>query len=281
MQHNDKATRVQHLHGVLDFIQLFVGTGAQDHILGLPAVAAPALQDGGTAVCHPVDLIAGGLAVVGDDQRQHGGGEAEHHLVDDRRHNEVEHQTVDDGIHIVKHRTVEQDDRQCRTEGQVSEGQVGMFCLDGHGYEVDSTGTGVLHVDQGVANAADHTAADGGQQPVAGVNRHKGQQVVGEYGKQNHAAQAAQQEGTAQQLVAEKDDGHIDEHIAQAHGQAEQAVENGADAGHAGNRNFRRHGKAVDACGRNKAAQHFQQQVDFFILRHRRSSETERAGSTP
>lgn len=164
--------------------------------------------------------------------------------------------------------TVEKDDRQCCPEGEIAKRQVRALGFDGHGNKIDTTGAGILHIDQSVTDAAYDAAADGRQQTVAGIHRHDRQQIVGEQSKEDHAAQAAQQKGTAQQFVAEKDNGHIDDDIAQAHGKAEQAVKNGTDTGDAGDRHFGSHGKAVDACSRDEASQHLQQQVDGLILGH-------------
>ena len=102
---------------------------------------------------------------------RHTGIEAEHHPVDDVGGQEIEDQTVDDGIHIPEDDPVGQDDRKRRPEGQVAEGHVGMLDLDGHGDEVHAAGAGVLHVDQGISDAADDTAADGSQHAVPGVDR--------------------------------------------------------------------------------------------------------------
>lgn len=265
---DDEAAGVQHLDGMLDLIELFVGAGAQYNIFGLSAIAAPSLQNGGAAVGHPVDLFTGCLAVTGDDQRKHRGREAKHHLVDDGGHNKIKHQTVDDGVHIPEHRAVEQNDRQRRTKSQIAERQMRVFCLDGHGDEVDTAGAGILHIDQGIPDSPDHTAADGGQQAVAGVDRHDREQIVGKNRKQDHTAQTAQKERSPQQFVAENHNRYIDKHIAQAHRQPEQAVQNGTNTRHTGYGDFRGYSKAVNACRRNEAAQHFQQQIDGLVLGH-------------
>ena len=168
----------------------------------------------------------------------------------------------------MEHQTVGHNDSQRRRKGDVAKGQVRVLDLDGHRDKVDTAGAGVLHVDQRIADAADDAAAQGGQQAVAGVDRHHGQQIVGKHGEQHHAAHAAQQKRLAQHLVAEQDDGDIDEHVGQAHGDTEQTVQDGADARNTGNRHTRCHGKAVDAGSRDKAAQHLQQQVYVFVLGH-------------
>ena len=99
----------------------------------LAAVAPVTLQNRRAAVCHAVNFRAGGLAVIGYDHGQHRGREAEHHLVDDSRHDKIKHDTVNNGIDILEHRTVEQDDRQRRRKRDVAERQVRMPCLDAHG----------------------------------------------------------------------------------------------------------------------------------------------------
>ena len=43
LQHDDKAGRVHLLDGVLDLVQLLVGTGAEHYILGCAAIAAAPL----------------------------------------------------------------------------------------------------------------------------------------------------------------------------------------------------------------------------------------------
>ena len=278
LQHNDEAGGVHVLHGVLDLIQLLVGAGAEHHILGRAAVPAAPLQDRGTTVRHAVDLPAGGLAVVGHNHRQHRGREAEHHFVDDRRGHKVEDQAIDDGVHVVEHQPVGNNNSQRRGKGDVAERQVRPLDLDRHRDKVDAAGAGVLHIDQRIADAADDTAAQRRQQAVAGVDRQDGQQIVGKQGKQHHAAQAAQQKRLAQHLIAEQDDGNIDEHVGQAHRDAKQAIKNGADARNAGDGHPRGHGKAVDARCRDKAAQYFQQQVHGFVFGHKGSSLLNKKG---
>ena len=248
LQHDHEAVGVQPAHELFHLIQLFAAAGAEHHVPPVLLVAAVCLEDGGPPVHRPVDGLADGGAVVGDDQGQHAGIEAEHHPVDDVGGQEVEDQAVDDGVHIPEHQPVGQDDRQRRAEGDVAEGQVPPLGLDGHGDEVQAAGAGVLHIDQRVADAADHAAAQGRQQAVPAIFRQVGQHIVGEQREEDHAAKAAQKEGPPQQFVTAQDDGDVDKDVAQAHGHAEKAVQDGAQARHAGDRDLRRHGKAVDAC---------------------------------
>ena len=238
-------------------------------------------QDGGAALSHPVNLVTGSFAVVGNDERQHRGGEAEHHLVDDRRRDKVEQQTVDDGVHVPEHRAVEQNHRQRRAEGDVAERQVRALGLDGHGDEVQTAGAGVLHIDQRVADAHHHAAAQGGQHAVAGVHRQHGQKIIGKNGKQDHAPQTADKERTAQQFIAEQDDGDVDKNVAQTHGNVKQAVQDSTDTGNARNGDFGCHRKAVDARRRDKAAHDLQQYIEALVFCHTQIllSPTEKAGS--
>ena len=90
------------------------------------------------------------------------------------------------------------------------------------------------------------------------VDRHERQQIVGEHRKQHHAVDTANKERFAEQFIRAKDNGNVDEHIAQTHGDAEQAVQNGADARNAGDGDFGRDRKAVNARRRDKAAQRLQ-----------------------
>lgn len=224
LQHDDEAAGVDGLHGVLDLVELLVGAGAEHDVLRLAAVAPVTLQNRRAAVCHAVNFRAGGLAVIGHDHGQHRGREAEHHLVDDSRHDKIKHDTVNNGINILEHRTVEQDNRQRRRKRDVAERQVRMPCLDAHGDEVKAAGARVVHVDQRIADTADHAAANRRQQAVPLVDRHQRQQIVRKDCKEHHAVDTANKERSAKQFIGAEDDGDVDEHIAQAHGDAEQAV---------------------------------------------------------
>ena len=268
LKHDDEAARVEGLHGMLDLIELLVGAGAEHDIPRVAAVAAAPLQDRGAAVGYPVDLGTGGSAVIGDDHGQHRGGEAEHHLVDDGGDKEIEHDTVDDGVYIAEHGTGEDDDGQRRRKGDVAERQIRVAGFDSHCDEVEAACAGVVHVDQCIADAADHTGADRGQQAVALIDRQQRQHIVGGDGKEYHAVDAAQEESAPKQLVGAQDDRNVDQHIAQAHRHAEQAVQDGADARNAGDRDTGRNGKAVDACRGDQAAECLQQEIQGFVFRH-------------
>lgn len=99
-----------------------------------------------------------------------------------------------------------------------------MLGLDGHGDEVQAAGAGILHIDQRIANAADDAAADGGKHPIPFIDRQKGQHKVGKKGEQQHTAQAAQEKVLAQSLIADQNDGDVQNKIGHADGQAEQMV---------------------------------------------------------
>lgn len=76
--------------------------------------------------------------------------------------------------------------------------------FDGHGDKIQAAGAGVLHINQRIPHAADHTAADGGQHAVPLVHRQRSQHIVRKNGKQHHAPHAAEKEILAQVLEADQ-----------------------------------------------------------------------------
>lgn len=182
------------------------------------------LQNRRAAVRHAVNFRAGGLAVIGHDHGQHRGREAEHHLVDDSRHDKIKHDTVNNGINILEHRTVEQDDRQRRRKHDVAERQVRMPCLDAHGDEAGRRRCSSCSCRS--ARRRYRRPRRRKSSPTGGplVDRHQRQQIVRKDCKEHHAVDTANKERSAEQFIGAEDDGDVDEHIAQAHGDAEQAV---------------------------------------------------------
>ena len=169
----------------------------------------------------------------------------------------------------MENHAVQHNDRQRRRKGQIAEGQVRVLDLDGHGDKIQAAGAGVLHIDQRIADAADHAAADGRQQAVPLIDGQVRQDGIGVDGKHNHTEQAAQKERTTEFFIAEQHNGDVQHNGGNTDGQPEQAVQNGADARDTGDRHARRHGKAVNAQRGNEAADGFQQKVDPLVFCHR------------
>ena len=57
----------------------------------------------------------------------------------------------------MEHQPVCKDDRQRCRKGQVAERHVRVAGFDGHGDKIQAAGAGVLHINQRIPHAADHT----------------------------------------------------------------------------------------------------------------------------
>ena len=168
----------------------------------------------------------------------------------------------------MEHQPVCKDDRQRCRKGQVAERHVRVAGFDGHSDKIQAAGAGVLHINQRIPHAADHTAADGGQHAVPLVHRQRSQHIVRKNGKQHHAPHAAEKEILAQVLEADQHNGDVHNNVGHTNGQTKQAEQNGTDTGHTGYRHPGRHSKAVQAKGRNKTADDLQRQVFPAGIRH-------------
>ena len=101
------------------------------------------------------------------------------------------------------------------------------------------------HIDEGVAHTADRGGTDGGQHAVARVYRQKRRDIVRHDRKDEDAAHRPPKEGPAKALVAQKRDGDVDDDGHDADGQAEQGVQDGRNAGNAGDREVGAHSKVI------------------------------------
>ena len=134
----------------------------------------------------------------------------------------------------MEHQPVCKDDRQRCCKGQVAERHVRVAGFDGHGDKIQAAGAGVLHINQRIPHAADHTAADGGQHAVPLVHRQRSQHIVRKNGKQHHAPHAAEKEILAQVLEADQHNGDVHNNVGHTNRQTKQAEQNGTDTGHTG-----------------------------------------------
>ena len=95
-------------------------------------------------------------------------------------------------------------------------------------------GGGAPHIDDGVADARQGAAGQGGEHPGTLVDRQQGGQQVGHQGGDDHAPQGFDEEIPADEPEAEEGHRDVEEDGGHADGQPPEAVADHGDAGKAG-----------------------------------------------
>ena len=160
---------VEQLHFARDGEHLLPGAGAHHHIAVILPEAAARLDDRCAAAAELVDPFRDSFAVIGDDERELAGVRTVHDLVGDDGKNEINEHAVDDAVEIVENDAAEQHDDAVREQDEPAERQMRVLGLESQRDEVRAAGGGIAHIDERIAQPAEHARADGGDEPLAGI----------------------------------------------------------------------------------------------------------------
>ena len=186
--------------------------------------AAARIDDGCAAAAELVDPVRDGFAVVRYDERELAGIGAVHDLVGDDGENEVDHHAVDDAVKIAENDAAEHHDDAVREQNEPTKRQVRVLGLERHRDEVRAAGGGIAHIDERIAQSAEHARADGGDEPLAGILREHRGYVIHEERGEDHAPHAAKEKPPPEHPIAEDRHGDIQHDGHHADGQIEQTV---------------------------------------------------------
>lgn len=138
--------------------------------------------------------------------------------------NEVDHHAIYDAVKIAENDAAEHHNDAVREHDEPAERQVRVLGLERHCDEVRAAGGGVAHIDERVAQPAEHARADGGDEPLAGVLRQHRGYVIHEKRGEDHAPHAAEEKPPPEHPIAEDRHRDVEHNGHHADGQIEQAV---------------------------------------------------------
>ena len=175
--HDDERIGIGVLHDGLDADDLRTAEGAQDHVFGPAAEAAPSLQQCDAPV-QLQQLGGDGLVLLGDDVGHLRAVAAVDHPVHHLGDDEQRHHGVQRLGQVAEHRGVGDDHDGVDGQAQRADGQPREFQLQQPGRQLGAAGGGAVPQHQAAAEAHDDAAVDGRQHRLHGPERvQPGQQV--------------------------------------------------------------------------------------------------------
>ena len=261
-ENNGERRRVEQLHLAGDGKHFLAGAGAHHHVAAVLPEAAARVDDRCAAAAELVDPLRDGFAVAGDDERELSGIRAVHDLVGDDGEYEIDEHAIDDAVKIAENDAAEHHDNAVRNQNEPAERQMRVLGFERKRDKVRAAGGRVPHIDERVAQPAEHARAYGGDEPLAGVNRQERRYVVNKERGEDHAPDAAKKKPAAEQPVTEDRHRDVENDRHHADGQAEQPVEDQRETRKAGHRELCRQCKVIDGDAGQDAPGNFHERIE-------------------
>ena len=209
-----------------------------------------------------LDGLGNLVPMIGNNQGELSGICTVHHLVDHRGEDKVHDHTVDNTIHILKKDTTCHDNDKVGQENQFSQRQMRMQALERHHHEVCTSGRGILHINECIADSHNNPCAEGSKQTIPVICREHRPDIVYEERRDNHTADRTEEKSLSQQLITQQCQRDVEHHDGCAQRKPKQTIENQGNTRKSGQRKFSIDRKTVQCNCNQNSAQCFHQKRD-------------------